>query len=78
MRIIPIRILTFLTLFFTGLYSYSAPGNPPPPQQIEGAPPPPPPGFSIDTGLLFLFFVAVIYGFYRVYEFNKSENKLVE
>ena len=74
MRIISTRILTFLTLFFTGLYSYSAPGNPPPPQQLA---PPPPPGFPIDSELLFLFFTAVIYGFYRVYEFNRSEDKSV-
>ncbi|WP_231743076.1 PID-CTERM protein-sorting domain-containing protein [Winogradskyella endarachnes] len=40
--------------------------TPPPPA------PPPPPGLPIDTGIIVLFIVALIYGAYKIYNMPKK------
>ena len=69
MKMDPRFILTLLTLLWTTFDCLADPAPPPP--QI----PPGPPGFPIDAGVFFLFIVAVVYGFYKVYAFNSHRKQ---
>lgn len=67
MKIVPIRILFVLMVFFvTDAAHASGPSSPPPPT--------PPPGLPIDGGVMLLAIVAVIFGLYKVYQL-KLNNK---
>jgi hypothetical protein len=68
MRIIPNRILVIIALCLLSFASVAAPNDPPPPT------PPPPPGSPIDGGVLLLFTVSLLYGFYIVYQYNAKKN----
>lgn len=57
MKIIPSKILCFLILF--GAKAYAGPTGPPPPGT-------PPPGLPIDSGILVLALVALLYGIYKL------------
>lgn len=57
MKIVPGKILYFLILF--GATTYAAPTGPPPPGV-------PPPGLPIDSGILTLVLVALLYGIYKI------------
>ena len=67
MRIAPNRILIVLALSFLSLASFAAPGNPPPPT------PPPPPGLSLDGGLLLFYVLTIIFGLYKIHQFNSNK-----
>lgn len=56
MKIVPSKILCFLILF--GATTYGAPIGPPPPGV-------PPPGLPIDSGIMVLVLVALLYGIYK-------------
>lgn len=67
MKIVPIRILCVLMVFFvTDVVFASGPSSPPPPT--------PPPGLPIDGGVLLLSIVAVFFGLYKIYQL-KLNNK---
>jgi hypothetical protein len=67
MKIVPIRILFVLMVFFvTDAALASGPSSPPPPT--------PPPGLPIDGGVMLLAIVAVFFGLYKVYQL-KLNNK---
>ncbi len=59
MRTIMNKIITILVVLFSvqGVFAQDVPPPPPPPA-------PPPPGLPIDGGLVLLFFVALISGYY--------------
>ena len=59
MRTIMNKIITILVVLFNvqGVFAQDVPSPPPPPA-------PPPPGLPIDGGLVLLFFVALISGYY--------------
>ena len=52
------KILTLIVVFFSVQAAIAADPAPPPPT------PPPPPGLPIDGGLVMLFFIALISGYY--------------
>ena len=56
------KILTILVVLFSvqGVFAQDVPLPPPPPP----GPPPPPPGLPIDGGLVVLFFLALVSGYY--------------
>ena len=60
MRTIMNKIITILVVLFSvqGVFAQDVPSPPPPP------PAPQPPGSPIDGGLVLLFFVALISGYY--------------
>ena len=55
----------------------SPPPPPPPPPHPPPPPPPPtpppPPGLPVDSGVMVLFVVSLIYGLYKVYKFNLNK-----
>ena len=55
-------LLSFLSMVTT---IYAAPGDPPPPP-----PPTPPPGLPIDNGLIYLIFIGLLYGLYKVRKYK--------
>ena len=55
-----------MAVFFLSVASQAAPGNPPPPT------PPPPPGLPLDTGVFGVYIIAVFFGIYKLYQFNKK------
>ena len=61
MRTIMNKILTILVVLFSvqGVFAQGVPLPPPPPPT-----PPPPPGLPIDGGLVILFFLALVSGYY--------------
>ena len=67
MKIALKRILLILVVIFSSVASYAAPGGPPPPT------PPPPPGFPLDGSVFLLAMFSVIYGLYKLYQFNNSK-----
>jgi hypothetical protein len=68
MRIIPNRILVIIALCLLSFASVAAPNDPPPPT------PPPPPGSPIDGGVFLLFIISLLYGLYKVYQYNFKKN----
>ena len=66
MKITPSKILSVVGMLLTCMFGYAAPGGgtPPPPS------PPPPPGLPVDGGIVLLLFMSVIYGLYKLYQFN--------
>ena len=58
MRTIMNKIITILVVLFQGVLAADPVGPPPPP------PAPPPPGLPIDGGLVILFFLALVSGYY--------------
>jgi hypothetical protein len=54
------NMLASILFFFIGFVSMAQGGTPPPPM------PPPPPGLPIDSGVLVLFVVALVYGVYKI------------
>jgi len=61
--------LTTIALFSMG-FGFAAPGPPPP------AGPPGPPGLPIDSGLVFLFIIALTYGFYSIKKYKMHKKRL--
>ena len=59
------NMLASISLFFVGLISMAQGATPPPPG------PPPPPGLPIDSGIIFLFVAALVYGIYKVNKISK-------
>ena len=67
MSIAPNRLLTIISaLILPSFIGFSAVVPPPPPQ---GAPPGP--GFPIDSGVMVLLIISIIFGLYKVYKFNQ-------
>lgn len=64
MRFFSNKGLSILVVLFTGVFGYAAPVDPPQPT------PPPPPGLPIDGGLLILFIISVLFGIYKIYQYN--------
>ena len=58
MRTIMNKIITILVVLFSIQGVFAADSTPPPPT------PPPPPGLPIDGGLVILFFLALVFGYY--------------
>lgn len=69
MKIVPIRIFFLLALLFPLADCVAAPNDPPPPT------PPPPPGLPVDSGLVFLFTIAMVYGIYKIYQVRLKNKK---
>ncbi len=67
MKIALNRILFIMVVLFSSVVSYAAPGGPPPPT------PPPPPGFPLDGSVLLLVLLSIIYGLYKLYQFNSNK-----
>ena len=68
MKIVPMRLITLLALILIPMAGcFAAPNDPPPPT------PPPPPGLPVDSGIVALLIVSVIYGLYKVYKFNLNK-----
>lgn len=67
MRIALNRILFTLVVIFSSVATFAAPGGPPPPT------PPPPPGFPLDGSVSLLLSLSVIYGIYKLYQFNSNK-----
>ena len=67
MRIALNRILFILVVLFSSVATNAAPGGPPPPT------PPPPPGFPLDGSVFLLALLSVIYGLYKLYQFNNNK-----
>ncbi len=65
MKIVPNRIILLLAFIFTMAESFAAPNDPPPPSS-----PPPPPGLPVDGGIMILFAVSLLYGIYKIYQYN--------
>ncbi|MUU79162.1 hypothetical protein GN138_11955 [Winogradskyella sp. HL2-2] len=59
-------MLASVLVFFVAFASMAQGETPPPPA------PPPPPGLPIDTGIIVLFIVALIYGAYKIYNMPKK------
>ena len=58
------KIITILVVLFSvqGVFAQDVPSPPPPPAPPPT--PPPPPGLPIDGGLVILFFLALVSGYY--------------
>lgn len=56
-----------LMIYLIGISNSFAAPHPPPP---NGRRPPPPPGLDIDENILFLLFIAVLFGIYIIYNHN--------
>jgi hypothetical protein len=70
MKIVPTRILILLALIFPLADCIAAPvNNPPPPTNL----PPPPPGLPVDNGIVLLLVASILYGIYKVYQFNLNK-----
>ena len=67
MKFVPNCFLILLAIMLPFFDGNAAPGNPPPPS------PDPPPGAPIDSGIILLLFAAILYGIFKVYEFNKNK-----
>jgi len=67
MKFVPNSILILLAILVPFAGINAAPGAPPPPS------PDPPPGAPIDSGLFMLLMIAIIYGIFKVYEFNNNK-----
>lgn len=67
MKIARNKLLGVLGMLFTCAGSFAASTDPPPPT------PPPPPGLPIDGGVLILLFISVLFGLYKVYQFNLNK-----
>lgn len=59
-------MLVVVVFFLLGFISSAQNGTPPPPM------PPPPPGLPIDNGIVILFFVALVYGIYKIRRLSKK------
>ena len=70
MRIVPNRISVIIAVCLLSFTSIAAPINPPPPPTG----PPPPPGSPIDGGVFLLFIISLLYGLYKVYQYNIKKN----
>ncbi len=66
MKFVPNCILILMAILVSFVDANAAPNGPPPPS------PDPPPGAPIDSGLIVLLIVALIYGIFKVYEFNNN------
>ena len=64
MKIVPNKILTYLSVFF--LCNTALAGSTPPP-------PAPPPGFPIDDNLVLLFLISVVFGVYKIRQYNTKK-----
>ncbi len=61
------KMLAPILFFLIGFTSVAqGNGTPPPPR------PPPPPGLPIDSGIIVLFVVGLIYGIYKVRQLSKK------
>jgi hypothetical protein len=65
MKIAPRKISLSLLVLLTTLSTFAAPPVGPPPPT-----PPPPPGLPIDSSIVLLVFVAIVYGFYTLNKFK--------
>ncbi len=63
MKIVPIKILCLFVMVCTGITGFAK--NAPPPPGI-----PPPPGLPINGGVFALFILCLIYGLYKIHQFN--------
>ncbi len=66
MKMDPKFIITLLTLLAVCVDCFADPG-PPPPQT-----PPGPPGFPIDSGIVYLVVVALLYGGFKLYNHSQK------
>ena len=67
MKFVPNCILILLAIMLPFFDGNAAPGNPPPPS------PDPPPSVPIDSGIVLILVAAIIYGIFKLYEFNKNK-----
>ena len=63
MKNVPNRVISILAVLFSFGFDF-AKNNPPPPAL------PPPPGSPIDSEIGILIFVSLIFGLYKIYQFN--------
>jgi hypothetical protein len=59
-------MLALIFFSFIGFMSAAQTGTPPPPM------PPPPPGLPIDSSIIVLFILALVYGIYKVQNLSKQ------
>lgn len=69
------KFLVSTSLFFLGAVCAFAQREAPP-RPPMGVHSPPPPGLPIDTDLVFLFSLALIYGIYITFKLSKKASKL--
>lgn len=60
-----------LTIFLLGVTSTYAGHHPPPPN--NGKKPPPPPGLSIEENIYLALFIAILFGFYILYNYQLNK-----
>jgi len=65
MKIVPNKIIVLIVGLLSVNFTFAAP-DPPAPV------PPPPPGLPLDEGLIVLFFVSLIFAFYKTYRIKKA------
>ncbi|MBY0487922.1 MAG: hypothetical protein K2P85_12160 [Flavobacteriaceae bacterium] len=65
MKIVPNKKIVVFAGLLCSNFIFAAPT---PPEPI----PPTPPGLPLDSGLLVLIFVSIIYGFYKIYNLKKA------
>ena len=61
MKIVPNRIIIILAVFFLQQTTVFADAGPPPPST-----PPPPPGLPLDSGLVILVVISILFGIYKL------------
>jgi hypothetical protein len=61
------NMLASILFSLIGFTSMAQGATPPPPM------PPPPPGLPIDSGVVVLFLVAIIFGAYKILQLNKQK-----
>ena len=61
-------MLASILFSLIGFMSMAQGATPPPPM------PPPPPGLPIDSGVVILFLVALLFGVYKALQFNKQNS----
>lgn len=66
MKIIANKFFVLMIYLFGISNAFAAPHPPPP----TGKRPPPPPGLPIDENIIFLLFIAVLFGIYIIYNHN--------
>lgn len=63
------NLLASILFFISGLVSVAQGDGTPP---LPRPPPPVPPGLPIDSGIIALFVVALIFGIYKAYKLSKE------
>ena len=64
MKIVPISLTLLFALLFPFAELLAAPNDPPPPT------PPPPPGLPVDSGIIFLLAISLVYGLYKIHKIS--------